>query len=305
MRSALGLVLAALLAACAAPSPTPAPAPPLPVRAPHVVIVSVDGLRLDAIGEAGARTMQRLMREGAHSPRARTITPSRTLPSHASMLTGVPVEAHGITWNTHLPAEGVVEVPTIFELARAEGYGTAAFFGKRKLLHLVRPGSLDRVGYPRTDLMLSGGRVAEEALQALRFERPNLLFVHIPDPDLAGHALGWMSPPYRWAVRRADRAVEAIWRGAVEAFGEDVVLIVTADHGGGEGRTHGLGRDEDVRIPWIAWGAGVAPGEIEEEIDTYDTAATALWLLGIPPPEEWAGRPVTGAFRGAGEAAAP
>jgi hypothetical protein len=28
-----------------------------------------------------------------------------------------------------------------------------------------------------------------------------------------------------------------------------------------------------------------------------DTAATAIWLLGITPPPDWAGRPVVEAYR--------
>ena len=57
--------------------------------AQHVVVISIDGLRPDAIAASGAANLQRMMREGAYSLQARTIMPSRTLPSHTSMLTGV------------------------------------------------------------------------------------------------------------------------------------------------------------------------------------------------------------------------
>src|SRR5687768_4085146 len=55
-------------------------------RSEHVVIISLDGLRPDAIDKFGARTLQRLMREGTYTLNAQTILPSKTLPSHTSML---------------------------------------------------------------------------------------------------------------------------------------------------------------------------------------------------------------------------
>src|SRR5690606_25667925 len=99
----------------------------------HVAVISIDGLRPDASSKFGARTLQRLMREGVYSLEARTIYPSKTLPSHTSMVTGVSPEAHGITWNEdHVDEHGVVPVSTMFEVAKAEGLHTAAFFSKSK-----------------------------------------------------------------------------------------------------------------------------------------------------------------------------
>jgi hypothetical protein len=52
-----------------------------------------------------------------------------------------------------------------------------------------------------------------------------------------------------------------------------------------------------MTIPWIAWGAGVRPGyEITAPVTTDDTAATALWLLDVPIPASFDGKPVETAF---------
>ena len=237
-----------------------------------------------------------MMREGAHAREARTILPSRTLPSHTSMLTGVQPEVHGITWNDErIRVEGRVAVPTVFTVAEEAGLHTAAFFGKAKFRHLILPGAPRDVEAPRGSEVVLAPRIAEEVLHYLSFRRPHLLFVHLSDPDLAGHSLGWMSGGYWWAVRRADAAVELIRQAAVRAYDGDVVVIVTADHGG-DGRSHGSDADEDVLIPWIAWGRGVVPGEIPCVVGTTSTAATTLWLLGIPVPGEWDGTPVEAAF---------
>jgi len=272
--------------------------------APHVVVISVDGLRPDAIEASGARNLQRMMQEGAYSLQARTIMPSRTLPSHTSMITGVQPAVHGITWNDEqVEAQGRVRVSTMFDMADSAHLHTAAFFGKAKFRHLIHSDAPDEVEAPSGSEVVLAPRITQDVLQYLQFHRPDLLFVHIPDPDIAGHSAGWMSLPYRWAVRRADAAIEQIRRAAVRAFDGNVVVIVTADHGG-HGRDHGTSAPEDVTIPWIAWGAGVERGRIAAEIHTYDTAATTLWILGVGVPARWEGRPVATAFQPAAIAAA-
>jgi len=73
---------------------------------------------------------------------------------------------------------------------------------------------------------------------------------------------------------------------------------VTSDHGG-HGILHGTNRPEDVTIPWIALGGAARAGVVlQQPIMIYDTAATALFALGLPVPERWQGRPVTEALTG-------
>ena len=194
-------------------------------------------------------------------------------------------------------AEENVSVPTIFEMARDRGLTTAAFFSKAKFRHLQRPDAYDYWQAPASnaDNWMATKTVAD-AVQYLQHERPNLLFVHIGEPDYAGHTTGWMSMFYGWAARRADGGVARVLEAAEEAFGAgNYTVIVTADHGGHD-NDHGSEAEEDVRIPWIAWGKGVAAGTHPVDVNTTDTAATALWLLGVSAPAHWEGRPVRSAF---------
>ncbi|HEY8470709.1 MAG TPA: ectonucleotide pyrophosphatase/phosphodiesterase [Longimicrobiales bacterium] len=271
----------------------------------HVVIVSIDGLRPDAIERFGAKQLQRLMREGAYSLEAQTIFPSKTLPSHTSMLTSVPPEKHGVTWNSDETEEhGTVQVTTVFEAAKQAGLHTAAFFSKSKFRHLQKPGTLDYTQAPDGLGHMLATETAEDVVRYLRFKRPNLLFVHIGEPDYAGHTTGWMGPVYGWAVRRADAAVGEVLKAADRAFGRgNYTVLVTADHGG-HGRDHGSADPRDMTIPWIAWGKGVQAGRLPAGIRTMDTAATALWLLGVPLPTGWTGTPVAAAFDPAARLAA-
>jgi arylsulfatase A-like enzyme len=272
----------------------------------HVVVISIDGLRPDAIEKFGAMTMQRLMKEGSYTLAAHTILPSKTLPSHTSMLTGLDVDQHHVDWNGDLAGiKGTVQVPTIFGLAKAQGFHTAAFFSKTKFHCLEVPATLDYSRAPKSSLfgMIDGHWAANQtvgyvgAYLASATDEPNLLFVHIGEPDYAGHGSGWMTEAYGAAVRKADSAVGRVLEMADRAFGKgEYTVIITADHGG-HGTDHGSSDPQDTTIPWIVWGENVTVGaDLGDKIRTMDTASTALWLLGVALPSGLVGTPVVGAF---------
>ena len=309
MAVVLGLMATLVTTSCATPygaplvaAPEPVPTAESPVQGKHtdhVIIISVDGLRPDAIRRFGARTLQRMVADGSHTFEATTVKPSSTLPSHTSMLTGTDPETHGVGWNDErLETHGHVVTPTIFAAAKAAGFHTAAFFSKSKFQHLAVPGTLD---YAQVPAGWPGKWLADRTIDGveryLETERPNLLFVHVGEPDFAGHVFGWMSDPYGWAVRQADEEIGELLDAADEAFGAGAyTVLITADHGG-HGRGHGSEDPRDVTIPWIAWGKGVSPGVLlEPGIRTMDTAATALWLLGVEQGPESVGVAVTAAF---------
>ena len=265
----------------------------------HVVVISIDGLRPDAIAKYDAKTIRTLMREGRYSLTAQTIPTSLTLPSHTSMLTGVGADVHGVTWNSDKTKEkGYVTVPTIFGLAHNAGFTTAAFFSKTKFHHLEIPSTLDFSRSPRggMDPMFAEERTAGYVADYMGEHNPNLLFVHFMEPDFIGHQFGWMGHMYGMAVREADLGVKRVLATADERWGRgNYTVILTADHGG-HGKRHGSADPLDMTIPWVVWGAGVQPGDTLSGIRTMDTAATVMWLLGVDAPSSWLGKPVTRAF---------
>lgn len=305
MRTPAFLALAAV-AACARVEPASEPSiiqqgtssAPRGRVANHVVVVSIDGLRPDAIARFKAPTLQRLVREGRYSLTAQTIDISSTLPSHTSMLTGVDSDQHGVTWNSNKTEErGHVPVPTIFALAREAGFNTAAFFSKTKFEHLEVPQSLDHARGPsRGPTPWSSAHTLSLVQQHLRTARPNLLFVHFADADFAGHTFGWMGHTYGMAVREIDRSLSALFTTLDDTYGAGrYSVIVTADHGG-HGRTHGTTSKLDTTIPWIVWGSGVTQGDTLTGVRTMDTAATVMWMLGVDAPGNWTGRAQVSAF---------
>lgn len=304
--SAVGAALIAGVAACSPHYVTSRPIDLKTVIAPaagltrNVLLVSIDGLRPDAIERFAAPTLQRLMREGSYSLSARTIMPSTTLPSHTSMLSGERPDEHGVLWNNVSSARvDVVEFPTLFSVAREHGYQTAAFFSKAKFHPLQRPGTLDYSQAPGGWFgKWSSERTVDDVAEHLETQHPNVLFVHLSDPDSAGHSSGWMSASYGRAVRDSDAALAELLSSADAAYGAgNYSVIVTADHGGHQ-YGHGTDDPQDVTIPWIAWGRGVSEGPLNgTAIETIDTAPTVLWLLGVTHPTQWDGSPVTEAFQ--------
>ncbi len=262
-------------------------------RARHVFVVSFDGGKPAVMQKSRMPTLVSMAQKGAGTWNAQTIFPSSTLPSHISMLTGVAPAKHGVLWNEWVPENGMVKVPTVFGVAREKGFSTALFAGKPKFQHLNLPGTLNTFSIPS----YNAKKLVEVAAKYIEVAKPNLCFIHFADSDGAGHKHGWGSPEQMQAFADEDQALDTL-RKAIERAGiaGDSVVILTADHGGHD-KTHGSASPDDMTIPWIAWGAGVKPGHtITSAVTTYDTAATALWLLDVPVPEGWDGKPVTDAF---------
>lgn len=262
-------------------------------KAEHVFIVSFDGGKPTVMKESKMPCLNSLLPNSAYTWTAHTTLPSVTLVSHTSMLTGVGPAKHKILWNDWQPEHGLVKVPTIFSLASAEKLSTAMFVGKQKFKHLALAGSLSLFSLPDYHAKI----VAQNAADYIVAKKPNLCFIHFADSDGAGHQYGWGSYQQKSAFADEDEALATVLK-AIEQAGikDNSVVILTADHGG-HGHTHGSSSPEDVNIPWIATGEGVKKGlQIDQPITTYDTAATALWLLGVPLPKEFDGHPVTAAF---------
>ncbi len=265
-------------------------ATPLP-RPARALILSIDGLRPEAIELAPMPNLQALMQTGAYSLTAQTIFPSSTLPAHSSMLTGLCPSKHGVDWNSYLPERGYANGVDIFDLAQAAGMQTLMVVGKEKLRQVTEPESTDFFIY-----INDRDKVIAQEVVRLIPQGFDLLFVHFPLPDGMGHEYGWLSPEQLSVLYRADEALLEMLLALEQAGLRDTTLvIVTSDHGG-HGTTHGSSRPEDMTIPWIAAGPGVQPGQLTTAVNTTDTAATVAWALRLPIPPEWDGLPVLEAF---------
>ena len=259
----------------------------------YVVIVSIDGLRPDALEFAHTPTLDGLRAKGAYSPNAQTVDPSVTLPSHASMISGMVPQKHGILWGLPYIGWPGMNGPTLFNVAHDAGLKTAMVFGKDKMGHLVLPHSVDQL----FGADVHDPEIKEQALKFIQADMPTVLFIHFPDVDRVGHAYGWMSDNQFHAITFVDGLLGEIIAALEEGhYLSNTFLIVTADHGG-HGQGHGDDSPEDRTIPWLAVGPGVPPGLIlTNHINIYDTAPTVLYALKLPIPEKWDGQSVLEIF---------
>jgi predicted AlkP superfamily pyrophosphatase or phosphodiesterase len=266
-------------------TPTPQPA----IR--RVIILSVDGLRPDAIAQAPMPNLQKLMETSTWSLAAQTTYPSVTLPSHASMLTGLCPAKHGVDWNDYIPENGIAQGTDLFDLSHAAGLQNVMYVGKEKLQQVTDAANIDRFVYVN-----DRDKVLMQELLADFPQDFGVLFIHFATTDGMGHLYGWLSPEQLSVIRRADEAIGDLL-AFLDANGlrDETLLIITADHGGHD-TTHGSNLPEDMTIPWIASGPGINTGELTAPVYTMDTAATAAYALGLPIPAEWDGVPVLEAF---------
>jgi predicted AlkP superfamily pyrophosphatase or phosphodiesterase len=283
------LVLAALTGACgsnltqpsAVPTPVPTPTPP-----PRVAILSIDGLRPDALTATQAPNILALAQRGAYTFAAQTVFPSTTLPSHASMLTGVEPSVHGITFDEYRDTFQLT-TPTVFSLVRLAGKRAVVVVGKDKFKQLALAGSTDSY----TCATRGDVDVVNEAISHLPVGF-DLLLVHLPQVDQVGHASGWMSPEYVTQLQKTDEAVGRL----LSLLPPETTVILTADHGG-QLKNHGTKDKLDMTIPWIIAGPRIAHhGLLTRPVRTLDTALTVLSLLGLPSPVNATGKLVSEAF---------
>jgi predicted AlkP superfamily pyrophosphatase or phosphodiesterase len=253
----------------------------------HVIIISIDGLRPDAISATRMPNLQRLIQRGVHASNAQTVRPSLTIPAHVSMLTGLDSNRHKVTRET--VGRGYYGQPTVHSIAKAAGLTTAMFFSKEKLDFLANPDNLDFIYGPQRHRKISvdtsANAIADAFDTAWSSNKYALTFIHLRELDGAGHWWGWMSKAYLSAATKADRAVGRILATVADSGVEEkIAVLVTADHGG-HGRSHREIRPEIMTIPWVVVGPGTPAGiAIEKNIHIYDTAPTVLALLGLSAP---------------------
>src|SRR5262245_33443631 len=205
-------------------SPTPVPTPvPTPPPAPRVMVISIDGLRADAVYATETPNIRALVGRGSYTWQAQTINPSNTLPSHVSMVTGVTPTVHKITWDEYLPNRGKLAVPTLFSAVATADKRSAMVAGKDKFLTIRDAGGID------VCVLSTRGDIDVANQTILQIDAGfDFVFVHFPDVDLSGHAYRWMSPQYLQSLQVVDQALGRI----LNAVPFNMTVILTADHGG-------------------------------------------------------------------------
>ncbi|MDA1029641.1 MAG: alkaline phosphatase family protein, partial [Bacteroidetes bacterium] len=249
----------------------------------RVIVVSVDGLRSDEISKWGSAALPgfyRLINEGAYTLNARPDPDySVTLPNHISMVTGRFVlgsDGHGWTDSVDPMPFATVHgpngqyVPSMFDVVHDAGGRTALFSMKTKFS--LFDNSYDGLngapdlegtnnGRDKIDTFFyhwSSTTLLAEFTKGVGANAYDLAFIHLGNPDSAGHATGWsddITSNYAKAVRQVDVLLTELvaFVESNSAYSGKTTIILTADHGG-LGQNHSSQMVQEVySIPFIVW----------------------------------------------------
>ena len=297
-------LLAVVTAACGGGAPASSTSAPTAVSstARHVVLVTIDTLRADRVGAYGyaaAKTpaIDALAAAGLRVRQAFATAPV-TLPSHASLLTGLYPPAHGARHNGVAMAPGV---PTLATILKAQGFATGAFVGAFPLERRfglaagfdVYGDRLPRLANGKPADERPGEDVVDEALawRTTTGAARTFLWVHLFEPHAPyGDPTDGRPVAARYDddIADADRQVGRLLAG-LGAERASTLVVVAADHGEAFGEHGEIGHslfvyDTTLRVPLVLQGPGVAPGTTPGPVSLVDVAPTVLGLLGVAAP---------------------
>jgi arylsulfatase A-like enzyme/Flp pilus assembly protein TadD len=264
-----------------------------------VLLITIDTLRADAVGaygkpQAGTPWMDRLAAEGVRFEAARAHNVV-TLPSHASLLTGLLPQTHGVRDNAgfRFPAE----VPTLATLLGAEGYRTGAFisafpldsrFGLATGFDVYEDSFVDagvRPAFTEQERRAAATVALAQAWLEEGDGRPTFTWLHLYEPHYP-----WANGLYQSDVAAADAALAPLLAPLFESTGTLVVL--TSDHGESLGEhgeaTHGTFAYEGaLRVPLVFFQPQLLPPRVvRSEVRLVDVMPTVLDLLGVSAPDD-------------------
>ncbi|MGF1471570.1 MAG: alkaline phosphatase family protein [Rubrobacteraceae bacterium] len=257
--------------------------------AERVIVVVIDGCRLDRFHEAEKPYLEQMMAGGTVYESVETTYPARTVVCFSSMFTGAPPEKHGITSNLVLKLG--LKVESIFDALRRAGK-------KGRLVGIAH--LIDAFGDDVASVtsVAHNDKIDQNLIAAARRELethdPELLVLQLLAVDQNGHVRGTYYPEYVERIEITDRLVEEFMRWCEEHgyLDEKTAVILMADHGQGRGiGAHGHLSEGERFVPFAMWGSGVTGNQmVSKPASILDLAPTISYLLGIEPPAGSTGR---------------
>ena len=269
----------------------------------RVILLGIDGLSTDGIQTVNTPNLDRLIRDGAFTLKARGVMPTVSAPNWGSMLTGAGPEQHGMTKNGWTTNNYTVEAttkdedgyfPSLFTIIREQmpDAKTAIFYDWNALIDLYNPKNIDKVEF--TSDYIDGYK---KAIPFIIEEKPEFTFIYAGHVDTEGHKHQHGSPEYYKSIEDVDSKIGELLAALDEAeIYDETHIIVISDHGG-VGYGHGGESMAEIQVPWIIKGPGIIQNRlIEEPVNTMNTAPTIAYLFGLEQHDHWIGKPVHGAF---------
>ncbi|MFQ5670295.1 MAG: sulfatase-like hydrolase/transferase [Acidobacteriota bacterium] len=270
-------------------------------HSPHrsLLLITLDTTRADRLGAYGGRpgvspTFDALARTGVLFQRCESASPL-TLPSHATLLTGLYPPQHGLRVNGRgrlPPSES-----TLAATLTSHGFRTGAFVSSSILDRRHGLGSGFQI-YDDT-VGRTGERRGEETVRrALDWwseapNAPSFLWVHLFDPHAPYRppppfAELFHGRPYEGEIAYADSQIDRLLKALRKGDGS-LVICIMGDHGEGLGehgeKEHGLFLYQStLSVPLVLASPELPSRKISRLVRTVDLFPTLLDLLGIPAP---------------------
>ena len=289
------LCMAMVAASCCQQQKTP--------KAKHVIFIGLDALSAVGLQRAETPTFNYMIENGAISLHTRVARETSSSQNWMCMLSGAPIEMHGVTDNgwefeTRMiepavhNAEG--KFPTIFDVVKeqrpdAKVYGFYEWTGQTRMYNMK--------SFDYSENCPNGEETLKRAFDTYLKDQPEFLFVSVDETDHAGHKYGHENQGYFDAINMCDRVIgEFIKKLEEKGLMNDIIIMVTGDHGGVR---YGHGGDNmcELEVPVLMYGKGVTKGKVMEHANMiYDNAVTIAGLLGVEMPRECRGQFLYEAF---------
>ena len=250
----------------------------------HVVIVGIDGMgsfcnntetpRMDAIFASGARSTEAL-----------SMFPTISAQNWGAMLLGAAPEVHGLT-NGGIMQERYhnAALPSVFASVR-KAYPDAVLCSVSNWAP-INGGIIEDDLCVKMQETKSGEETTEKVVACVKARKPDLLFIHIDDPDAAGHHFGYGTEGHLQCISRVDAMVGRIFDAYRDAgILDDTLFLAITDHGGFK-RGHGGYTDGEKYILFALRGKTVCKTNSFFAM-TRDVNAIVRYAFGleIPAPD--------------------
>ena len=241
---------------------------------PSVVLVSMDGFRWDYPDLVDTPSFDRLAASGVRAEALIPPFPSKTFPSHYTMVTGLYTGHHGLIsnnvrdprWDEVFGLGGREEVENprwwggepIWVTAQKQGLRSGVYFwpGSEAAIQGMFP-----TWWYRFDGSVPFRDRVDRALEWLAMpvaERPAFVALYLGEPNTAGHTYGPESTEAFAAVRHVDAMLGRLLNG-LEAAGtlERTNIVVVSDHG--------MALNDPERVIVLDDFVELLPGEVFEQ----------------------------------------
>jgi len=286
----------------------------------RVLLISIDGVRADALEIADAPNLRGLYENGAgFYSRGFVEDATITGPSWSTIWHGVHRDVHRVNTSRDYGDADFISAPNFLHRLKRFNpqWRTAAFytwgaFGDNfvdpalvdsppliEYNHRHRPHTPEQIALIKQSGIdyfafwpyRRGGdeRITEAAVKVLTTGNPQVVMFYLADPDAAGHDHGFGPniEPYMDQIRISDKLVGRVLnslrnRPGVLNRSEQWLIMVVSDHGGGIDGRHEFNRFGEREVPFIIHGPGVVTDAPSVKPKAVDVVPTLLAYMNVP-----------------------